>query len=362
MQYAQQGLSRLLVRELEKSKFTAGHVNFTDQSVNQVMALLGSDVDSNTATLDMSEASDRVSMAHVNALFAFAPEFLEWLHAARSTRAQLPNGDLITLKKFASMGSALCFPVESMVFFTSIIASRCFRAGLFPTAPLVHSFGRAVYVYGDDLIVPANEAAAICDDLESLGFKVNRHKSFWTGQFRESCGADCYNNEKVTPVYLRCDLPADRKDVAGLLSTLSTGNQLYKSGYTRTAMALREAVERVLGRLPEVPVDSPAMGWHFYSEEVPRRRWNKDLARAEMLAWVPYTAAQEDHLDGDPALAKCLRLIGIGACDVKAPLEPISPVDVSHLTTSPRAYALALKRRWVPINPLRRITDWIAGE
>jgi len=336
MQYAQQGLSQFLVRQLSNCRFTANHVNFRDQSVNQDLVLsLSSSGD--IGTLDMKEASDRVSATHVYDMLGSVPEFREWVFACRSSRAELPNGDIVTLKKFASMGSALCFPIEAMVFFVSIIASRLSRAGKFPTAQNVLEFGRAVYVYGDDLIVPADEASAICDDLDSLGFKVNRRKSFWTGKFRESCGMDCYDNSKVTPVYLRRDLPSSSEDASGLLSCIATANQLFDAGYWLVGTALREAVHAVLGHLPQVPRDSPAMGWYDYSEIVPRRRWNHDLQRVEYRCWVASSPKCPDPIDGYPALAKCFGLIGLH-----------EKTDPEHLETSPRAYALTLKRRWVP--------------
>jgi len=345
MQYAQQALSGVLVDRLERRPLTSGRVNFTRQEVNQARSLVASG-DGKSATLDMKEASDRVGLSHVTRLFRKAPDFLKLVLAARSTRAQLPNGDKLTLKKFASMGSALCFPVESLVFYTSIIASRCYRAGTFPTRQTVRSLGRDVYVYGDDLIVPADEAPATCDDLEALGFKVNRLKSFWTGKFRESCGWDCYDSELVTPCYLRRDLPTSRSDVAGLLSTIATSNQLHSAGYREAAMALRNAVERIMGRLPMVPVDSPAIGWHYFSEVMPRRRFNRDLQRWEHLHWVTVVPRTEDPLDGDPALAKCFRVCG--SRTLKLPLDEVGGLDDEHLATSPTRYGVTLKRRWVP--------------
>ena len=342
MQYMQQGLSRELVRQLSRCRFTAGHVNFRDQSVNQALALDGSK-NGYLATLDMSEASDRVSLEHFEVCFESSPDFRDWALACRSERAELPTGEILTLRKFASMGSALCFPVESLVFFMSIVAIRLRRAGRFPTPRNVYSSGRGVYVYGDDLIVPADEAPAICDDLEALGFKVNRHKSFWTGKFRESCGSDCYDGEQVTPVYLRRDLPTSRKDISGLLSCVATANQLEEGGYSATAKALKDAVAVHLGLLPKVPHDSPAIGWHHHSEVMPRRRFNRDLQRWEHLQWVAVAPEVSDPLDGDAALAKCFRLL-----DRKT--NPLSPPKISedHLEKSPRPYGLALRRRWVP--------------
>jgi hypothetical protein len=350
MQFAQQGLSRLLVAMLEKHRLTVGHVNFTDQTVNQAIALDASGTGT-SATLDMSEASDRVSLAHVRGLLEHHPGFLDMVLACRSGRAELPSGEVIHLKKFASMGSALCFPIEALVFYTSIIASRLWRAGKYPTEQNVYSFSRSVRVYGDDLIVPVDEAPAICDDLESLGFEVNRRKSFWTGKFRESCGSDCYDNELVTPVYLRRDLPTSRKDVSGIVSCLSTSNQLYEAGYFSTATALRKAVASCLGAnsLPQVPHDSPALGVWSYSNDQPRRRWNAALQRVEALCWTVISPRDVDQLDGLYALAKCFRLIG----------RSVDSIDPEHLEVSPRPYGLALKRRWVPVDTSSN--HWITG-
>nr|QDH88639.1 MAG: RNA-dependent RNA polymerase [Leviviridae sp.] len=357
MQYAQQALAKLLVGLVETGPLTAGHVNFTDQTINQGLAEEASR-GGTFATLDMSDASDRVSKTHVYALLDTVPQLRNWVFACRSESAILPSGEKIRLEKFASMGSALCFPMESLVFFTSIIASRLSRAGIPPTWHSVKKYGRDVYVYGDDLIVPADEAPAICDDLEALGFKVNRRKSFWTGKFRESCGADCYNGERVTPVYLRSDVPTDRTDVSGILSTVSTANQLYSAGYWKTASALRKAVERLVGRLPQVSdedvksldeavkqrhrlaeVDTPAIGWNAYSEASPPLRWNFDLQRRERRHLVVVPSRAADPIDGDAALAKCFRLIGSE-----------DPIDPEHLDVSVRPYGLTLKRRWVPVN------------
>lgn len=361
VQYAQQAVRKYLYERVESCALTRGHVNFRDQKVNQRLArdasrvLLGCN---DLATLDMSEASDRVSVTHVMRLFAGVPELRSWIFACRSSRAELPTGEVIPLRKYASMGSALCFPVEALVFFTSIIASRLHRAGIWPTTRNVRSFASSVYVYGDDLIVPVGEAAAICDDLESLGFKVNRRKSFWSGNFRESCGVDCYDNEEVTPVYLRRDLPADRKDVSGLLSAIATCNQLEKAGYVVAAAAIREAVEYVLGELPHVHPESPVLGWHGSSEAIPSRRWNSSLQRRELLCWVPVPSRSPDPLEGYPALSKCLSKMtrkGSSAailereqteCAVTISLS--KGMDTEHLETSVRRYGLTLKRRWVP--------------
>jgi hypothetical protein len=350
MQYAQQALKDELVNSLEKGLYTSGHVNFRDQEVNQDLAHTAS-IDGKLATLDMSEASDRVSLAHVELMLEEFPNTLEAWKACRSTRAELPDGRVIDLKKFASMGSALCFPVESMVFFISIITSRLIAAQQAPTRRSILNARRDVYVYGDDLIVPAGEARSICSDLEAFGFKVNVSKSFWNGKFRESCGKDCYAGVEVTPVYLRRDLPSDGGDASALVSLVATANQLYSGGFVLASTVIKDAVEKILGPLPQVTEDSAAIGWLFPSGTRPRRRWNRFLQRLEMNLWVPHSPKQLDPLQGDAALVKCSKLIGRNLLSFTTNLwswiEDFSAVASDHLEYSPRPYALTLKRRWI---------------
>jgi len=351
MQYAQQALRNHLTERLEKAPLTAGRINFRDQSKNQMLAKEGSK-SGNLATLDLSEASDRVGVALVNGLFEESPQFKELLSASRTGSAQLPHGVVKRLRKFASMGSAVTFPVESLAFFILIIASRILRAGGFPDQHTVGEYARDVHVYGDDLIVPSGEAESVCEDLEHMGLKVNRRKSFWTGKFRESCGEDCYDGHRITPVYLREQAPANERDAARLLSWVATSNQLFSSGYTATAMLMRKSVERCLGRLPEVDPDSSALGWHYLGRGNPASRWNKALQRKEFRCWVSVSPKEDDPLDGDAALGKCLWLMG-SRPRTASPLTWNCAVDQDHLLRSVTPYGVALKRRWVSAETVR---------
>lgn len=336
MQYMQQAIADWIRPRIEsRSRYTAGRVNFTNQQVNSDLAL-SSSLDGRYATIDMSEASDRVSCFHVEMMFRDQPQFLRQVFATRSTRATLPSGVTIPLRKFASMGSALCFPMEALVFFLAIVSSRLRRSGRRITPSSVKRFTEGVYVYGDDIIVPADEAPTICADLESFGFKVNAHKSFWSGSFRESCGQDAFKGESVTPTYLRRVLPADRTDPNGLVSAVAFANQLYHAGLWKTARYVRECVERILGPLPSIADSSPGLGWFSYSQAESFSGWDSDLQRLKDRRYIPTPVRLDDRLDGDPALLKCFLLIGSNT------------VDREHLLRSVRYGALALKRRWTP--------------
>jgi hypothetical protein len=69
MQYMQQAIADWIRPLIEsKGRFTAGHVNFRDQTVNSNFAR-SSSIDGKYATLDMSDASDRVTCKQVSMTF-----------------------------------------------------------------------------------------------------------------------------------------------------------------------------------------------------------------------------------------------------------------------------------------------------
>jgi len=229
MQFAQQFCADQLIRSMQRSSLTR-HIDFTDQSVNRRLAHKGS-LDGSIATIDLSEASDRVSLALVNQLFASEPEILASLLAFRSKSVKLPagtpfNGKTIPLKKYSTSGSALTFPVETLVFFI-LSLSAVVKAEMGQYSSLrsaISSLAQTVNVYGDDICVPSHDCSQVMGHLESFGLKVNRQKTFWKGSFRESCGGDYFKGYDVTPTYLRHMLPNDLTDADAFVSAVATGN------------------------------------------------------------------------------------------------------------------------------------------
>jgi len=336
MQYAQQALLNWLVPLIENGGYTGGRVNFTDQTVNRALAQ-SSSVDGSLATLDLSEASDRVHSELVRRMLRVSPILADMVEACRSTRAKLPSGKIITLAKFASMGSALCFPMEALVFFNTLVTGRIRRAKAAVTGATVLKYSRDVYVYGDDIIIPVDEAPSACVDLGLIGLKVNRSKSFWTGKFRESCGMDAYDGIDITPVYCRRTSPASRRSHREIVSWVDMGNQFYRKGYWSTARAVRESIDSMMKTpLPFVEHTSAGVGWHTISSGNTIHRWNRTLHRFEVRAFVPKPTRLRDPLQGDGALLKCFRIIGGIATDAK------------HLSETVRRGALTLKLQWVP--------------
>jgi hypothetical protein len=226
--WIQQGLLSKLVTCMEAHPLTSGLVNFTDQGINRYQAYRGS-ITRDLATLDLKDASDRVSLALVQALFP--KNWFECLFACRSPQTALPNGDIVALSKHAPMGSALCFPVMALTIWSLLTAT----ANMAQTEKSVRVSGRLqqsrkrfnwdvpVYVYGDDIIVPSSFAGVAKLVLESVGLTVNANKSYVHSSFRESCGGEYYDGWDVTPIRLRT-LPDD--DVPSRMRVIAFHNNV----------------------------------------------------------------------------------------------------------------------------------------
>lgn len=202
-QWIQQGQRRILVRRLESHSLTRGYVNFTSQDVNRSLALRSS-VRKDYSTLDLKDASDRVSCALCDSIIE--EPAISYLRASRSVGALLPSGEVVMLRSFSPMGSAVCFPLESLVFYAlSLSAVHLARRPecLFPRSREWKEILGAVYVYGDDLVVDSRYSQPVIDALTSVGLVVNRDKCCLQGSFRESCGLDAYNGQEIQPVRVK---------------------------------------------------------------------------------------------------------------------------------------------------------------
>jgi hypothetical protein len=345
MQYMQQGLLYPLVKLLE-SKIIPGNtrdnlafnfLGFTDQEPNRHLARQGS-LQSDLATLDLSEASDRVHNLHVGTMLQRFPTFGKAVAATRSTKASVPGlgVDLYSLSKFASMGSALCFPFEAMVFLTVIFLGIEEQLGTPLTRKAVRSFVGKVRVYGDDLIIPVEYVDSVIKSLGLFGFKVNKHKSFWNGKFRESCGGDYYQGTDVTPVRLRQTFPHDRTDPSKVISLVAFRNLLYERGLWKTARWLDDGVIRkVLPHFPIVEPTSPALGRRSFLP-YQAERLSDDTHAPRVKAWVSKPRIPANEASGIGSLMKCL---------LPGRLKPFE--DPRHLERSGRPEVVDIKLQWV---------------
>jgi hypothetical protein len=255
IQYIQQGLLRKLVPWIENHPLTRGVINFTDQSLNQRLALESSTT-RECATLDLKEASDRIRMDLVEDLFP--KEFVRHIKACRSTHTELPCGKRLPLSKFAPMGSALCFPVMALTLWA--ICRAYLQDSDDQERSSVHSIPHygTIAVYGDDLVVPTRSARTLVRVLERHSLRVNSDKSFVDGYFRESCGVDAYKGVNVTPGRLRKPFSAKSRDTSFLANSSSLANFMFKRGYWLCASYLWSTIESVYGK---IPYGTPSAGY-----------------------------------------------------------------------------------------------------
>lgn len=294
-QFIQQGLKSLFEEWMNVHPM----VSYVSQEPNRALARRGSR-NGDFATIDLSEASDRVSLRVVKALFRSNPLLLGAILSCRSMTSELPDGTIVQLRKFASMGSALTFPIETLVFAT--IASMAVRRakrrlGSVDTEPY--------RVYGDDIIVPTYAANDCVELLEAFGLKVNYHKSFLNGPFRESCGGDYFQGSLVTPVRVRQDLPTSRRDVDEVVAIVAFRNLYWEQyGDTEFVTELDRFVERIIP-FPRVvhTLETSALVRKTYRDS-DFSGLDKHLQRPTIIACRPVYELPVDEIDGDAALLK----------------------------------------------------------
>nr|WKV34098.1 MAG: RNA-dependent RNA polymerase [Riboviria sp.] len=299
MQYMQQSLMRELVPRLER-KFR-GSIGFTSQLRNQEYARKGS-IDGSYATLDLSEASDRVSLCAVEDLLSSNRTVRGAILACRSSHAHVPGYAPFELAKFASMGSALCFPIEAMVFFTILSISAAQSYNL-PRGHRLTAVLREVTVYGDDIIVPAQMADKVRSNLELFGLKVNVTKSFTVGNFRESCGGDYFRGQDVTPYRIRSRPFADSADATRLPGLVALHNFAFERGHENVVSFLVQGIRREMKPL-FAPAGVDVCALWSYDDSLPIYRVNPRLQRREVAVWQESSVIPRSPLDGPSALMK----------------------------------------------------------
>lgn len=193
--FFQKGFGSYIRRRLKRF-----NVNLRDQSFNQRAALKGS-IDGSLATVDLSMASDCIAR---NLVFDLLPyDWAELLDRLCTSSVILPlsvdvtelpvppSGGVYSLQKFSSMGNGFTFELESMIFY-ALAYSTCKHLGLDAST---------VLTYGDDIIIPVGAAPLLEEVLSECGFALNQAKSYSSGNFRESCGADYYSGFDIRPFY-----------------------------------------------------------------------------------------------------------------------------------------------------------------
>lgn len=182
---------QLGVHEYISAKLAKIGNSIDDQSRNQSLAARASvlSLGEGICTLDLSQASDSVSYELVRWLLPW-----DWFAYLDDLRCESGDGGPlgpIRYEKFSSMGNGYTFVLETLLFYALGWACNTLTNG------------EVISTYGDDIIISDCSALLLTETLQWCGFELNLDKSFYTGSFRESCGADWHNGARVTPQYIR---------------------------------------------------------------------------------------------------------------------------------------------------------------
>lgn len=254
-QFLQQAVSRLLRTHINKK--LGKNIALNDQTVNGDLAV-SSSIDRWLSTIDMSDASDRISRHLVSFLFADNPRLREVLLALSTRLIEPPKEagktELLKARKFAPMGSALCFPVMSLVhyFLIKAIVLHTGRASSLQDS-------QHIYVYGDDILLPTEYTEEVYQKLPNYGMRLNTSKSFYNSNFRESCGKHAYYGRDVTPVYVK-HTPF-HKSLEALASCLAVERDLFEKRFYATARYLRTLLTQLHPNLSEVQEGTGLLGF-----------------------------------------------------------------------------------------------------
>jgi hypothetical protein len=202
------GLGKVISRRLK----AAGYDITTLQRAHGEYARLGS-ITGKLVTADQSLASDNITLALVKAIVP--KRWFEELNRGRIDKVKLPSGTVVKTPTFCTMGIGFTFPLQTLIFLC-----------LLKAISEAYSGGRSlVSVYGDDLVYDVNLHPFVMRVFGHLSLKINAEKTFASGPFRESCGADYFMGVDVRPFQPKNERGSnmDRKAYEQFLYTLING-------------------------------------------------------------------------------------------------------------------------------------------
>lgn len=336
-QFAQQALLAAFRDYTDHDSLLGPVLSVADQTPNQRMARSGSR-DRLLSTIDLSEASDRVPFDVLMELVRPWNNLYDFMVASRSSEAEVPGFGVISLSKYASMGSALCFPFEMVHFVCSILAGQL-SAPIDEGSDVPYLKISDIRVYGDDIIVPSDSFSRTVHALELYGAKVNKAKSYFRSPFRESCGKEYLYGHDVSIVKYRFRLGTSTKQAESLIPTVELHNLLYEFGWHDTADLLRSWFPDSGHRLGFKSIGGVGVAFVTYDEVPAERHMKAPLQRAELFRFVDGSKSPIDKLDGYGAMLKVFSAHRMYD-------------DVEHLMRAGRPATSVLHRRWVPRDPL----------
>jgi len=286
-QWCQQGIMRW-IREYLPGPLR-NSIDFLDQLPSREAALAAS-IHGMSATVDLSSASDRLSCWTVERVFRSNYSLLRALHAVRSSliASGIENCNFTPyrMKKFAAMGSAVTFPIQSIVYALCCYAAIAYDTGADISSASLWRISKRVRVFGDDIILPSHSVESLVLLLQYLQLEVNASKTHWKGHFRESCGIDAWRGYDVSPTYLSDLIPGQKP--SDLVSWVAVSNNFHRNGFWTIAGTMWDHLPSVYRKW--IPTSNTDLGvirrFTFTPGTVStKRRFNKNLQREEILGF-----------------------------------------------------------------------------
>jgi hypothetical protein len=348
LMWIQQGQWRALRRAIETSRIVQTNrplgdgshssIQFTRQEINGSLALESSRT-RELATIDLSDASDLVSWGLVR--FLCNKRNRQFLAASRATHVKI-DGSIERLHMFAPMGSATCFPIETLVFWVlatarNLVSRGVTYADLRGRASAFLALNRSeVFVFGDDILVRSETCKDVCDFFLEVGFKPNLRKTFSGGFYRESCGVDAFHGVRLDIVRLQTLTLTSMSDAYALIDL---ANRARGMGMEDTADYLECIVESWLalsGKLrgglavgltgslwrrnfPRSRLGAlQALAWNLSHHR--RIRYNTDLQR-----WEAWTIVARPLPEREPEDGRCRLFRGLTTAVDEHTVDWLSP-------------------------------------
>ena len=323
LQFYQQMVRKSVYRWMEIHPYLRRVIKLDDQTQNRQFAYEGS-LTGLIATIDLSKASDSVSWDLARIAFS-KTSLLPWLYATRSRAVSVSKDETIAVKKFAPMGSALCFPIECIIFAAICeLAKRDLRD---KCCDVTYS------IYGDDIAITTDVVPVVIDYLEKLGFTVNRDKSFYNENvfcYRESCGAEYLSGIDVAPLKISRGFssgPIGRYHPGRVENLIQFANACWTKGFLgcrRWIIHRLQSLPRDL--LPAFGEEENKLHSYTYTNWKNQRRYNKHLQLVEVRSGCTSCRCQ-------PCSDEAVRLLHYQLCSLQRQIDAKRQSDSSTLIT-----------------------------
>jgi hypothetical protein len=325
--YLQKGVDVFMRQRLKKVR-----VYLSKQERNAHFAYLGSlpEQADPFVTIDLSSASDSISTEMVRRLLPF--DWFIFMNQLRAKSYTTNDKEFTPYQKFVSMGNGFCFPLESLIF--ASVCSLYAEPGDFR-------------VYGDDIIVRQSIAKQVLQTLWWLGFRHNPKKTFISGPFKESCGADWLEGHDVRPLTL--DHPFDSLSEVIKFYNLSLQKDFWSSRFEGAREFLFNLVP------PELRMCRPYKGSIFGAFEVPLDKfqgspfsvWDRNT---QAWMWLELDMVGRPDRDFDHAAERFHTVLTMAAVRGLPSHKPFSKRRETSRTIRVKSYAGA-ESTWLPPTP-----------